>query len=57
MTLNFLIGLFYNVGLMDNVEEYRTMTSQPGPNITGISEEDFNRRSTGDGATYLERLR
>ena len=51
MTLNFLIGLFYKVGLMDSVESYRTMTGQPGTIITGILEEDFNRRSTGDGAT------
>ena len=55
--LNALIGLFRRVVLMANIVKSRTMTCQSGAIRTGMSEEGFNWRSTGDGATYRERFR
>ena len=50
--LNVLIGLFRRVKLRSNVTNYRTMTFQLGVIHTGMSDEAFNRRIIGDGATY-----
>ena len=41
---------------MANVAKYKTMTCQPGAICTGMSEEDFNWRSTGEGDIYREHL-
>ena len=55
--LNDLMGLFYRVGLMSNIENSRTMTFQPGAIHTGMLDKAINSRIVGVGATYRERLR
>ena len=54
--LNVLIGLFYRVELMANIANSKNTTCQPGELHTGMSEEDFDRRSTEYCATYQGRL-
>ena len=53
---NVLIGLFHRVGLVVNVAKSKTMNFQTGAIFTGIPEEDFSWRRTGDGDTYQEHL-
>ena len=42
---------------MSNIANSRTMNFQLGAIHTGMSDESFNRRIVGDGATYRKRLR
>ena len=55
-SINALVVLFRRVGLMDNVEKSNTITCQPGEICTGMSEEEFGRRITGEGVKYREYL-
>ena len=41
---------------MANVAKSNTMTCELGSICNGMPEEVFSRKSTGDGATYQERL-
>ena len=41
---------------MANVAKYKTMTCQPGAIFTGMSEEAFNWRITGEGAMYRDHI-
>ena len=51
-----LIGIFRRVSLMDNIEKSNTMNCHLRAILTGMSEEAFSHRSTGEGATYREQL-
>ena len=54
--INFLVGLSIRVGLKANVAKSNTMTFHPGEICTGMSEEEFSRRSKVERSTYQERL-
>ena len=41
---------------MGNVEKSKTMICQPGAILTGISEEAFSQKGTGERGTYWESL-
>ena len=56
-SINILIGLLQRIGLAYNVDKSKIMTCQPGAILSGMSEEQFCRISTGEGDTYLGRLR
>ena len=55
--INVLIRLFYRVVLMANFAKSNTITFQQGLIRTGMSEEAFSRRITGEGAPYQELIR
>ena len=55
--IHVFIGLSRRVGLVANVKKYTTITCHPGAIFTGISEEAFIRRGTGEGGKYREHLR
>ena len=47
--INVLIGILHRVSLMPNIVNSNTMTCQPVDICTGMSEENFSQRSTGEG--------
>ena len=55
--INVLIRLFRRVLLMENIAKYKTTTCQTGEIFTGMSEEEFGWRSTGEGVKHRECLR
>ena len=55
--LNALIELFQSFEFSSNVGKLKMMMCQTGDIRLGLSKEVFGRRSTGDAATYQERLR
>ena len=52
--INFLIGLFWRYGLVENVAKLLTMTFQPRAIRPGMSKEAVGRRCTGVGELYHE---
>ena len=55
--LNILIKMFWRIGLAANSVKSKTMMFQAGVIILGMLEEEFGCCSTGEGTSYLERLR
>ena len=55
--INIIIRLFRRVGLMANVEKYKTMTCHPGVICMEMPAEAFIWKSKGEGVTYQDHLR
>ena len=55
--LNFLIGMLRWIGMSANVNKSKNMTCHQREIRSGMSQEEFRRRSTGEGATYRQRLK
>ena len=56
-SLNGLIGLFRQYGLVVNIVKSKSMTCHPGEIWSGISEDSVGRQITGRGSTYKDMLR
>ena len=56
-TLNVIIGLFLQHGLVTNDAKSKSITCQLGTLQAKMSEEAMRRQCTGRGATYQDRLR
>ena len=54
--LNILIGMFWCIVLVDKFTKSNTISCQTVSIISGMSQEAFGRRSTGEVYTYRELL-